>query len=335
IPSSSASKVISDTITFFFKNHHAQVQPPPTKAGQHTFTPPSYPLRQLSLLNIPLRPRNLTLSTQTIRSKPAEKKQNPITVKMAGGQPGGNSRGRGGKFRKFTRGGGKHFSRDLRPLDADGNEINMWAAGSKKKDEESSEEDSEEDSEEESDSDEGGAAQAELSRADRKAAAKARKDAAIAKKKAQAVEVGDLPPSDSEEESSDDDMPANPNHSKASRNQTKAPAPSADVDEAAEGVKKLTVANNRKERESMEAAQAKERYRKLHEAGKTDEAKADLARLRLIREQRAADAARRDAEREEREAQEAAKKKEIEAKEAKKREAALGPSAKKGKKSSK
>ncbi|KAK1724745.1 casein kinase substrate phosphoprotein PP28-domain-containing protein [Colletotrichum acutatum] len=244
---------------------------------------------------------------------------------MAGGQPGGNSRGRGGKFRKFTRGGGKHFSRDLRPLDADGNEINMWAAGSKKKDEESSEEDSEEDSEEESDSDEGGAAQAELSRADRKAAAKARKDAAIAKKKAQAVE----------EESSDDDMPANPNHSKASRNQTKAPAPSADVDEAAEGVKKLTVANNRKERESMEAAQAKERYRKLHEAGKTDEAKADLARLRLIREQRAADAARRDAEREEREAQEAAKKKEIEAKEAKKREAALGPSAKKGKKSSK
>ncbi|KAJ3939389.1 uncharacterized protein N0V96_010837 [Colletotrichum fioriniae] len=98
------------------------------------------------------------------------------------------------------------------PLDADGNEINMWAAGSKKKDEESSEEDSEEDSEEESDSDEGGAAQAELSRADRKAAAKARKDAAIAKKKAQAVEVGDLPPTDSEEESSDDDMPANPNH---------------------------------------------------------------------------------------------------------------------------
>ncbi|KAK2003041.1 hypothetical protein LX36DRAFT_745809 [Colletotrichum falcatum] len=254
---------------------------------------------------------------------------------MAGGQPGSNSRGRGGKFRKFTRGGGKHFSRDLRPLDADGNEISMWSADSKHKgDDESSQEASEEDSEE-SDSEDDGKPQAEMTRAERKAAAKARKDAAAAKKRAQAVEVGDLPPSDSEESSEDEaDMPANPNHSKAARNQTKAPVAAPEVDEAAEGVKKLTVANNRKERESMEAAQAKERYRKLHEAGKTDEAKADLARLRLIREQRAADAARREAEREEREAQEAAKRREIEAKEAKKREAALGP-VKKGKKTSK
>ncbi|KAI8302790.1 28 kDa heat- and acid-stable phosphoprotein [Colletotrichum sp. SAR11_240] len=250
---------------------------------------------------------------------------------MAGGQPGSSSRGRGGKFRKFTRGGGKHFSRDLRPLDADGNEINMWSADTKKDDSGSDEDDSEEESEEESDSDDA-KPQAEQSRADRKAAAKARKEAAIAKKKGQAVEVGDLPPSDSEEES-DDDMPANPNHSKAARNQTKAPP--KEVEEATEGVKKLAVANNRKERESMEAALAKERYRKLHEAGKTDEAKADMARLRLIREQRAADAARREAEKEEREAQEAAKRAEIEKKEAKKREAALGPAAKKGKKSSK
>ncbi|KAF4907022.1 28 kDa heat- and acid-stable phosphoprotein [Colletotrichum viniferum] len=250
---------------------------------------------------------------------------------MAGGQPGSSSRGRGGKFRKFTRGGGKHFSRDLRPLDADGNEISMWSADTKKDDSGSYEDDSEEESEEESDSDDA-KPQAEQSRADRKAAAKARKEAAIAKKKGQAVEVGDLPPSDSEEES-DDDMPANPNHSKAARNQTKAPP--KEVEEATEGVKKLAVANNRKERESMEAALAKERYRKLHEAGKTDEAKADMARLRLIREQRAADAARREAEKEEREAQEAAKRAEIEKKEAKKREAALGPAAKKGKKSSK
>ncbi|KAJ3956902.1 hypothetical protein N0V92_006537 [Colletotrichum tropicale] len=250
---------------------------------------------------------------------------------MAGGQPGSSSRGRGGKFRKFTRGGGKHFSRDLRPLDADGNEISMWSADTKKDNSGSDEDDSEEESEEESDSDDA-KPQAEQSRADRKAAAKARKEAAIAKKKGQAVEVGDLPPSDSEEES-DDDMPANPNHSKAARNQTKAPP--KEVEEATEGVKKLAVANNRKERESMEAALAKERYRKLHEAGKTDEAKADMARLRLIREQRAADAARREAEKEEREAQEAAKRAEIEKKEAKKREAALGPAAKKGKKSSK
>ncbi|KAF9873589.1 28 kda heat- and acid-stable [Colletotrichum karsti] len=256
---------------------------------------------------------------------------------MAGGrgQPGSSSRGRGGKFRKFTRGGGKHFSRDLRPLDADGNEVSMWSDKAKKDDDDSDdseEEDSEEDSEDESDSDDAKPQAGELSRADRKAAAKARKDAAIAKKKGQNVEVGDLPPSDSEEDS-DDDMPANPNHSKAARNQTKAPP--KEVEEATEGVKKLAVANNRKERESLEAAQAKERYRKLHEAGKTDEAKADMARLRLIREQRAADAARREAEKEEREAQEAAKRAEIEKKEAKKREAALGPAVKKGKKSSK
>lgn len=107
-------------------------------------------------------------------------------------------------------------------------------------------------------------------------------------------------PSSSEEESEEDDMPANPNHSKAARNQAMA-AP-ASVDEAAEGVKNLSVAGkakkpvgelSRREREAVQAQQAKERYQKLHEAGKTDEAKADLARLKLIREKRAAEAARK------------------------------------------
>jgi hypothetical protein len=98
-------------------------------------------------------------------------------------------------------------------------------------------------------------------------------------------------PTDSEgEEDSDDDMPANPNHSKAARSMATTPR-TADVDEATEGVKKMSM--SRKERESMEAQQAKERYRKLHEAGKTDEAKADLARLQLIREKREAEAARK------------------------------------------
>ena len=84
-------------------------------------------------------------------------------------------------------------------------------------------------------------------------------------------------------------MPSNPNHSRKARQQTKPVA----VDEAAESVAKLSVAPSRREREAIEAAAAKERYRKLHEAGKTDEAKADLARLRLIREKREADAARK------------------------------------------
>lgn len=200
--------------------------------------------------------------------------------------------------------GGKHFSRDLRPLDADGNEISMWSQDSRKKggsddDDDDDDSDEEEDSEEEDSDDEDGAAgasqsaaAAELSREERKQEKKARKEAAIARSK-KPVEVGDLPPSDSDDDD-EDDMPANPNHSRKARNQTKAPAPgSDDVDAAAEGVEKLSVAPSRKEREAAAAAAAKERYRKLHEAGKTDEAKADLARLKLIREKREAEAARK------------------------------------------
>ena len=165
----------------------------------------------------------------------------------------------------------------------------MWAADSKDKgsdDGSDDEEDSEGDSEE--DSDEDGPSKGAVTREERKQAAKARKEAAIARKKAQAVEVGDMPPSDSEEDSDDDDdeMPANPNHSKAARSQTT-------VGDVTEGVSQLSTATNRKERESAEAALAKEKYRQLHEQGKTDEAKADLARLKLIREQREADAARK------------------------------------------
>ncbi|KAL1861816.1 hypothetical protein Daus18300_008632 [Diaporthe australafricana] len=253
---------------------------------------------------------------------------------MAGG-PGGNSRGRGGKFKKPTRGGGKHFSRDLRPLDADGNEISMWSTDAKKKDESDSDEESDEESEEESDDDAGpsNAAAQELSREDRKKEKKARKDAAIARAKAGAVQVGDLPPSDGEsDDDDDDDMPVNPNHSKAARKQLEP----VSVDEAAEAVSGLSIKQpqSRREREALEAAQAQARYRKLHEEGKTDQAKADLERLAAIREKREADKARKEAERQEREEQEKAKRAEIDAKEAKKREAALGKSAT-GKKSGK
>lgn len=174
----------------------------------------------------------------------------------------------------------------------------MWSEDARKKgedDSDGSEEDGEEESEEESDEGKAGpSGSVALSREDRKKDKKAKKEAAAARAKAQAVQVGDLPPSDSEEEDSDDDMPANPNHSRAARNQAKGPKPS-EVDDAAESVKNLTVSGtpSRRERESMEAAQAKERYRKLHEAGKTDEAKADLARLKIIREKREAEAARK------------------------------------------
>ncbi|KAM3864296.1 pdgfa associated protein 1b [Diretmus argenteus] len=43
---------------------------------------------------------------------------------------------------------------------------------------------------------------------------------------------------------------------------------------------------SRREREEIEKQKAKERYMKMHLAGKTDQAKADLARLAIIRKQR-------------------------------------------------
>ncbi|KAM8934546.1 28 kDa heat- and acid-stable phosphoprotein isoform 2-T2 [Pelodytes ibericus] len=49
-----------------------------------------------------------------------------------------------------------------------------------------------------------------------------------------------------------------------------------------EGPKELS----RREREEIEKQKAKERYMKMHLAGKTDQAKADLARLAIIRKQR-------------------------------------------------
>merc|ERR1712225_82527 len=209
-------------------------------------------------------------------------KTHSTSQKMAPGGPPGGARGRGGKFKKFTRGGGKHFSKNLRPLD--GNEI-------EEKDPNASSSEEEETSSEEESSEEEDANKPALTREERRQAAKAKKEAAVARKKGKVVEAGDMP-SSSEEESEDDDMPANPNHSKAARNQAKA-AP-ASVEEVAEGVKDMSVGKgkrpvaelSRREREAVQAQQAKERYQKLHEAGKTDEAKADMARLKLIREKR-------------------------------------------------
>ena len=56
---------------------------------------------------------------------------------------------------------------------------------------------------------------------------------------------------------------------------------------------------SRREREELEAKAAKERYWKLQEAGKTDQAKADMARLAVIRREREEKAAARKAELEE------------------------------------
>ena len=134
-------------------------------------------------------------------------------------------------------------------------------------------------------------AAAEMTREERRAAAKAKKQAAIAKRNQ--VQPGDLPPSDSESEVSgvsegDEELPSNPNHTAKSRSQLKDSNPDKDMSQL-----------SRREREAIEAQQERERYLKLHAEGKTEEARADLARLAIIRERREAERLRKEAEKEE------------------------------------
>ncbi|XP_066433358.1 28 kDa heat- and acid-stable phosphoprotein [Eleutherodactylus coqui] len=63
---------------------------------------------------------------------------------------------------------------------------------------------------------------------------------------------------------------------------------------------------SRREKEEIEKQKAKERYMKLHLAGKTDQAKADLARLAIIRKQREEAAKKKEEERKSRDATAAA-----------------------------
>ena len=53
---------------------------------------------------------------------------------------------------------------------------------------------------------------------------------------------------------------------------------------------------SRREREEIDKQKAREHYQKLHAQGKTDEARADLARLAIIRQQREEAAKKRDDE---------------------------------------
>ncbi|XP_076865282.1 pdgfa associated protein 1b isoform X2 [Brachyhypopomus gauderio] len=69
-----------------------------------------------------------------------------------------------------------------------------------------------------------------------------------------------------------------------------------------EGAKQLS----RREREEIEKQKAKERYLKMHLAGKTDQAKADLARLAIIRKQREEAARKKEEERKAKDAAQAA-----------------------------
>ncbi|KAK5107226.1 hypothetical protein LTR62_001634 [Meristemomyces frigidus] len=238
----------------------------------------------------------------------------------SGGRGGASNRARAGKFTKAKRGGGRNFSKNLRPLDADGAERSMWAEPQAKDDDDNS---SEEDSSEEESSDDGmpqQSQQSEMTREQRRAAAKAKKEAAIRKKQG-GPEAGDMPPTDSEEDDDDDDdddMPANPNLSAASRKQVAKPAPGADPS-APQAQEKIKISKDtdkstlsRREREALEAQQKKERYQKLHAEGKTEEARADLERLKLVRQQREEAAGIKAAEKVERDLVEREKREQME-----------------------
>lgn len=168
-----------------------------------------------------------------------------------------------------------------------------------------------------------------MSREARRAAAKAKKQAALAKRNQTAAQPGDLPPSDQESEDEDEALPANPNHTAKSRSQLV-----KNEDEDEEKPKKKVVKDlsqlSRREREAIQAQQARERYLKMHAEGKTDEARSDLARLAIIREQREAERARKEAEKEERDEQAKERDAAVKEREDKLRAAAMGGKPKKG-----
>lgn len=197
-----------------------------------------------------------------------------------------------GKF-KTKRGGGRNFSKHLE-IDENGTAVSLdkrWAPrdreGSADSDEEDKLEEEDEDDEEEDEDDEdganGSAAQPELSRAERKA---------LKKKQADQKQLG-------EGESDTDADLINPNHVEKKMNISDLGAP-----------RELT----RREKEAKEKQEAKDRYWKLHLAGKTDEAKSDLARLRKVKEEREAAQAKRKAEAEAKAAEIEAKRKAAEKK---------------------
>ncbi|KIY62325.1 hypothetical protein CYLTODRAFT_494717 [Cylindrobasidium torrendii FP15055 ss-10] len=181
-----------------------------------------------------------------------------------------------GKF-KQKRGGGRNFSKDM-VLDESGTAVSAARMRSEQEsDDESSEEEEEE--EEESEEEEAAPGQPELTRTERRDLKK--KQAA---EKAKAKAAGD-------EDDEDEDL-INPNHVTKKLNISSLNAPRE---------------MSRKEREAKEKQDAKDRYWKLHVAGKTDEAKSDLSRLAKIRAERAEAEAKRKAETEAKNAEVAAK----------------------------
>jgi hypothetical protein len=178
--------------------------------------------------------------------------------------------GRGGKRDyKPKRGGGKSFSRNLQPLDENGNEVNTpdrWQPRNRRQQEEDSEDESGSGSgseESESDDDESSEDGLMGSGAPK---VKSEKQPAAAK----AAAKGEAPAA-----------------ANANRSLNKAMSAKELAAASAEGGSGRPGGEmSRRDREALEKKQAAERYWKLHQAGKTDQAKADLARLAEVKKRR-------------------------------------------------
>ncbi|KAI0632914.1 casein kinase substrate phosphoprotein PP28-domain-containing protein [Trametes polyzona] len=164
---------------------------------------------------------------------------------------------------KQKRGGGRNFSKNL-VLDENGTAVatDKWAHRGRRNGGEESEEESEE---EDAAAPATSATQPELTRAERRELKKKKAQG----KQQQAAEDGE------EEDDNDDPLLANPNTT---------------------AVRNVNGTANETHSEQKEKKEAQERYWKLHAQGKTDQAKADLARLAKIRAEREAAQAKRKAE---------------------------------------
>ena len=125
------------------------------------------------------------------------------------------------------------------------------------------------------------------------------KSSGAAKAKSKHVSVKSVENDSEEESSEEDDRDAR----KGVASLIEIENPNRGLKKSAQKLKNLSLGNEpvkpeltRREREEMEKQKARLRYQKLHAAGETSEAKADLARLALIRQKRDEATAKREAE---------------------------------------
>jgi len=115
------------------------------------------------------------------------------------------------------------------------------------------------------------------------------------KKKPVVLDQYGIPITDSEESEDDEEEGGEATNVGAPAASAPAPVEVYNANRAKGAKKKAEVRLTRRERDELEAQEAAKRYQKKHAAGMTDEAKADKARLAVVR-QRRADAAKKKEE---------------------------------------